>query len=132
MSDIAETYEEYKSGKYEMVKGMSRLGCYQGLDYLEEINEKLDEAKKPNFKIDIERFEDNLVFMKSHIKSIEKENKQLKEVIKEVREYINNNTEFEHDGDDYGYTEWVNIKPQNIVFINELLQILDKAKKVNR
>ena len=51
-----------------------------------------------------------------------------KEVIEEVREYIDNNTEFEHDGDDYGYTEWVNIKPQNIVFINELLQILDKVK----
>ena len=51
-----------------------------------------------------------------------------KEVIEEVREYINNNTELEHDGDDYGYTEWVNIKPQNIVFINEILQILDKAK----
>lgn len=52
-----------------------------------------------------------------------------KEVIEEVREYIDNNTELEHDGDDYGYTEWVNIKPQNIVFINELLQILDKAKE---
>ena len=53
-----------------------------------------------------------------------------KEVIEEVREYIDNNTELEHDGDDYGYTEWVNIKPQNIVFINELLQILDKVKEV--
>lgn len=52
-----------------------------------------------------------------------------KEVIEEVREYVDNNTEFEHDGDDYGYTEWVNIKPQNIVFINELLQILDKIKE---
>lgn len=53
-----------------------------------------------------------------------------KEVIEDVRKYIDNNTEFEHNGDDYGYTEWVNIKPQNIVFINELLQILDKAKGV--
>ena len=57
------------------------------------------------------------------------ENRLLKEVIEEVREYIDNNTEFEHDGDEYGYTEWVNIKPQNIVFIDELLQILDKAKE---
>ena len=56
--------------------------------------------------------------------------KLYKEVIEEVREYIDNNTEFEHDGDEYGYTEWVNIKPQNIVFINELLQILDKVKEV--
>ena len=56
------------------------------------------------------------------------ENKELKEIIDEVREYMEKNTEFEHDGDEYGYTEWVNIKPQNIVFINELLQILDKVK----
>lgn len=62
------------------------------------------------------------------ISNLQQENQQLKEVIEEVREYIDNNTEFEHDGDDYGYTEWVNIKPQNIVFINELLQILDKVK----
>lgn len=62
------------------------------------------------------------------IQQLERENQELKEVIEEVREYIDNNTEFEHDGDDYGYTEWVNIKPQNIVFINELLQILDKVK----
>ena len=60
----------------------------------------------------------------------QQENKQLKEIIKEIREYINKNTEFEHDGDDYGYTEWVNIIPQNIEFINELLQILDKVKEV--
>ena len=52
-----------------------------------------------------------------------------KKVIEEAREYIDNNTELEHDGDDYGYTEWVNIKPQNIVFINELSQILDKVKE---
>ena len=63
------------------------------------------------------------------IQQLEQENEQLKEVIEEVREYIDNNTEFEHDGDDYGYTEWVNIKPQNIVFINELLEILDKSKE---
>lgn len=56
------------------------------------------------------------------------ERDKYKEVIEEVREYIDENTELEHDGDEYGYTEWVNIKPQNIVFINELLQILDKAK----
>ena len=64
-----------------------------------------------------------------YIKKLENKIQQYKEVIEEVREYINNNTEFEHDGDEYGYTEWVNIKPQNIVFINELLQILDKAKE---
>ena len=56
--------------------------------------------------------------------------KLYKEVIEEVREYIDTNTKFEHDGDDYGYTEWVNIKPQNIVFINELLEILDKSKEL--
>ena len=71
----------------------------------------------------------NIKHTQPYIK-LQQENNKLKEVIEEVREYIDNNTEFEHDGDDYGYTEWVNIKPQNIVFINELLQILDKIKGV--
>lgn len=60
---------------------------------------------------------------------LEQQRNLYKSVIEEVREYIDTNTKFEHDGDDYGYTEWVNIKPQNIVFINELLEILDKSKE---
>lgn len=65
----------------------------------------------------------------SLVNSCQEEIRKYKDIIEEVREYINNNTELEHDGDEYGYTEWVNIKPQNIVFINELLQILDKVKE---
>lgn len=71
----------------------------------------------------------NNIVLKEANKITNEENNQLKEVIEEVREYIDNNTELEHDGDEFGYTEWINIKPQNIVFINELLQILDKVKE---
>ena len=69
-------------------------------------------------------YENNQRVMKDLYKQLD----LYKSVIEEVREYIDNNTELEHDGDEYGYTEWVNIKPQNIVFVNELLQILDKIK----
>ena len=75
------------------------------------------------------RIDDTLANLRIRNNNLQEQLDKYKEVIEEVREYIDNNTEFEHDGDDYGYTEWVNIKPQNIVFINELLQILDKIKE---
>ena len=81
------------------------------------------------FEMSIANPKKQLEFYKQLSEQLQQENKQLKEVIEEVREYIDENTELEHDGDEYGYTEWINIKPQNIVFINELLQILDKAKE---
>ena len=51
---------------------------------------------------------------KEHIEPIQQENKRLKEVIEEVREYINNE----------------NYKDENICVVNgiEILQILDKEK----
>ena len=94
---------------------------------MQKINRKLKERftlKQENkqLKDKINTYENpedlTLMFMYCDEKAKDKI-KQLKEVIEEVREYIDNNTEFEHDGDDYGYTERVNIKPQNIVYINE-------------
>ena len=75
------------------------------------------------------RIDNTLANLRIRNNNLQQQLDEYKEIIEEVREYIDNNTEFEHDGDDYGYTEWVNIKPQNIVFINELLQILDKGVK---
>lgn len=57
--------------------------------------------------------------------------RQRDEVIDEAIKYIEENTELEHDGDEYGYTEWIDIKEQNIVFINSLLAILQKYKGDN-
>ena len=71
--DYAETYEEHKSGKYEYVKGFGRLGCYQGLDYIENILK--------NDKYYSEELEDNFIFIQSYINYIEHQCKKQKEVI---------------------------------------------------
>lgn len=88
--DYAETYEEHKSGKYEYVKGFGRLGCYQGLDYIENILK--------NDKYYSEELEDNFIFIQSYINSIEQQVKKQKEVIdrifnetKDTRNILNNN-----------------------------------------
>lgn len=77
--EIATTYEEYKNGA-KQVAGLGRLGCYQGLYYL---NKLLEEDKYYS-----EQLEDSIVFIESHINSIEKENKKYKEVINKSREYL--------------------------------------------
>ncbi len=68
--------------------------------------------------------------------NLQQENHQLKEqlkqrdeVIDEAIKYIEENTELEHQG---GYMEWMNIKLQNIVFINNLLEILQRYKGDNK
>lgn len=70
--EIATTYEEYKNGA-KQVAGLGRLGCYQGLYYL---NKLLEEDKYYS-----EKLEDSIVFIESHINRIEKENQKYKEVI---------------------------------------------------
>ena len=77
--EIATTYEEYKNG-FELVAGLGRLSCYQGLDYLEELLEK--------DKYYSEKLEDSIVFIESHINRIEKENQKYKEVIDKAIEYL--------------------------------------------
>lgn len=79
--DYAETYEEHKSGKYEYVKGFGRLGCYQGLDYIENILK--------NDKYYSEELEDSFIFIQSYINCIEQQCKKQKEVIDKIKEWIN-------------------------------------------
>ena len=79
--EIATTYEEYKNGA-KQVAGLGRLGCYQGLYYL---NKLLEEDKYYS-----EKLEDSIVFIESHINRIEKENKKYKEVIDKINNYIDN------------------------------------------
>lgn len=74
--DYAETYEEHKSGKYEYVKGFGRLGCYQGLDYIENILK--------NDKYYSEELEDNFIFIQSYINCIEQQCKKQKEIIEKA------------------------------------------------
>ncbi len=85
--DYAESYEEHKSGKYEYVKGFGRLGCYQGLDYIENILK--------NDKYYSEELEDNFIFIKSYINYIEYQCKKQKEVIDKAIELLNNPWSFE-------------------------------------
>lgn len=82
--DYAETYEEHKSGKYEYVKGFGRLGCYQGLDYIENILK--------NDKYYSEELEDNFIFIQSYINCIEQQCKKQKEIIKKIMYKIENYT----------------------------------------
>lgn len=99
--DYAESYEEHKSGKYEYVKGFGRLGCYQGLDYIENILK--------NDKYYSEELEDNFIFIKSYINYIEYQCKKQKEVIDKEVEYIKQH--------------WVIDDP--VLFKNDLLEILE-------
>ncbi len=79
--DYAETYKEYKSGKYKYTKGFGKLGCYQGLDYIENILK--------NDKYYSEDLEDSFIFIQSYIKCIEQQVKKQKEVIDKVNKLIN-------------------------------------------
>lgn len=74
--DYAETYKEYKSRKYKYTKGIGKLGCYQGLDYLK------------NHLKGKEELEDSFVFIESYINSVEQENEKLKDNWNKLKEYI--------------------------------------------
>lgn len=80
--DYAETYEEHKSGKYEYIKGFGRLGCYRGLDYIENLLK--------NDKYYSEELEDNFIFIQSYINFIEQQCKKQREVINRAVKYIEN------------------------------------------
>lgn len=74
--DYAETYKEYKSRKYKYTKGIGKLSCYQGLDYLK------------NHLKGKEELEDSFVFIESYINSVEQENEKLKDNWNKLKEYI--------------------------------------------
>lgn len=90
--EIATTYEEYKNGA-KQVAGLGRLGCYQGLYYL---NKLLEEDKYYS-----EKLEDSIVFIESHINRIEKENQKYKEVIDRATEYIKERFYFNEETGEY-------------------------------
>lgn len=59
-----------------------------------------------------------------------KEVERLNNIIKELDEYIDKNTEYNHDGDDYGYMEWYDIiNVDTTTFINDINEILRKSDK---
>lgn len=75
--NIISSYEEYENHKNDencYVIGLTRIGCYKGLDFFGELNE----SEKLREFTNIEAFEDYLVFIKTHIIKLEEENKQLK------------------------------------------------------
>ncbi len=80
IKNYAETYEEHKSGKYEYVKGYGRLGCYQGLDYIENI---LKDDKYYS-----EELEDGFIFIQSYITCVEQQCKKQKEIIDKAIEFL--------------------------------------------
>lgn len=54
------------------------------------------------------------------------EQEDYKSRCEKANEFINENTELEHDGDDYGYMEWINIiNMDTMTFINKLSDILN-------
>ena len=118
-NDYAETYEEYKTGKFEYVKGLGRASCYGGLDYFQKLLEK--------DKYYSEAFEDNYVFIESWINHLEKENKSLQsqlkakeEVIKEAREKLKSYITF-CENDSQGAYEVCNMAIRNCKNIDEIL-----------
>ena len=108
--EMITTYKEFeeaiKNGDSKPVKGLGRLLTYQSLEYIKELLEN-------NYS---EELEDSFVAISSYIGNKEKENKQLKEVIEEVGEYIKyyllDNSWFKDSQNEF----------------KKLLQILDKVK----
>ena len=101
--NLINSYEEYEKHKKDIdnndekyiVKGFSRLGCYEALEFYKAVNDSgiLSKVVISN----MEMSEDYLVFIISHIKEIEKQNKQLqqerdkyKSIVDEIRDYIEN------------------------------------------
>ena len=67
-----------------------------------------------------------------YITSLQQKVEQLENIRKEAKEDINNHTELEHDGDDYGYMEWMNITEVSTQqFVDDLLNILNKGSESN-
>lgn len=78
--EIATTYKEYKNGATQ-VAGFGRLGCYQGLDYL-------DSLLDTNIYYS-EKLEDSIVFIVSYINSVETQLKKQQEIIDKASKKLN-------------------------------------------
>lgn len=71
------------------------------------------------------------------IKLLQEENNRLNNIINELQdridkavEYIDKNTEFNHDGNEYGYMEWMDIiNVSTLEFVDDLKSILKGDNK---
>ena len=110
--NYAETYEEHKSGKYEYVKGYGRLGCYQGLDYIENI---LKDDKYYS-----EELEDGFIFIQSYINCVEQQCKRQKEVINKITDLIKQYGKYDGEKCTRGFQMWS-------ADFNKILDILNEV-----
>ena len=86
-----------------------------------------------------EKAKDKMKHMENEIRQLKQFNQMLTEMgedyksrVEKANEFINENTELEHDGDDYGYMEWINIINMDIMtFINNLSDILNGRSDEN-
>ena len=87
----------------------------------EEVKNYIENTDFNKYKLVVDR-----EYKEQYIQGLEQENKQLKEVIEEVREYIEKNLSF-CENDSQGAYEVCAIR---IASDKKLLQILDKVKEV--
>ena len=106
----------------------------KNIDKEKELLEQLEEFKKEILlNREASMGVSNYIFMDDEevfylIDIIEKQHKELetyKKLINTAINYILNNTHIEHDGDDYGYTEWIEIDTDTTTFITTLKNILE-------
>lgn len=68
--------------------------------------------------------------VKEKYDELQQEIEKLNNIIKELDDYIDEHTEFNHDGDDYGYMEWYDTKGVDLTtFISDIKDILRKSDK---
>lgn len=78
-------------------------------------------------EVELEEINSNLRNMVDYLTKVnnEKENR-----INKAIEYIDKNTEFNHDGNEYGYMEWMDIiNVSTLEFIDDLKSILKGSDK---
>lgn len=86
-----EEYEKPSQRKYIQVKGLSRLLTYQSMEYLKEL--------LSNKKYYCEALEDTYVHIRSHIITIEENEKILQQRINKTIEYIENDIPYLEEPD---------------------------------
>ena len=80
--------------------------------FIRSIKSDLEEDAPDNFKL--------AKSIENVLSELETKNK----IINTTINYVLNNTHIEHDGDDYGYTEWIEIDTDTTTFITTLKNIL--------
>lgn len=150
ITNLQQELEEYKdtetySKRFLYKANKDRLNA--NLDLVKE-NEKLNKENEKWWAV-IKDNEQEIKDLCLENSKLEQENERLKELdenypieeelaeayrreedyksrIEKANEFIIENTELEHDGDDYGYMEWINIiNMDTMTFINNLSEILN-------